>query len=266
MPFCATDSAGDVSLHLPHTNCGEATLTAKGGEVIPVRGVRLDSVVDDATAGRIRLAKIDIEGAEELALTGMAGLLPRLNLLVVEIHEDGIRQLGGSPDSLLDRMRAAGFTAALPAVRPAVDAWNGVPPSDTGALSAGLTSGIAWVSFRMSTEENTRREGADWGGEDGDTRRRGGFLRTSKEALFSDLRRLSAARSAPNHAGAQQQRSTEQSHRRRFGHRIDRGVVADRPSSRSERYRGDDRSAYGSAPAKLLPSRWRTLTPDPTAR
>lgn len=113
IPFCATDAAGEVVIHLPPKNCGEATLMDKAGKSIPVRAVRLDSIIDAATARTIRVVKVDIEGAEGLALRGMLGLLPSLELLVVEIHEDGVRQLGGSPDEILEYMRMAGFSASF---------------------------------------------------------------------------------------------------------------------------------------------------------
>lgn len=67
---------------------------------------RLDGLVDAAD-----VVKIDVEGAEEQVLDGMAGLLDAGHplTLVVECNPAGLARLGSSPRRLLDRLLDAGF-------------------------------------------------------------------------------------------------------------------------------------------------------------
>lgn len=58
------------------------------------------------------LLKIDIEGAELLAMRGAAGLLTRHRpTLVIAVHPEPMQALGTSPKGLIDYMRNMGYSA-----------------------------------------------------------------------------------------------------------------------------------------------------------
>jgi len=55
------------------------------------------------------LVKMDIEGAEALAVPGMLSLVAEVTpKLILEVHPEDVRQLGGSPSQLVDQLREAG--------------------------------------------------------------------------------------------------------------------------------------------------------------
>lgn len=86
------------------------------------------------------LLKIDIEGAEWLALQGMEALLAeRRPRLLLEVHPRQILSLGGSQEALIGRLHAAGYTLehlADDACRP----LEALP----GGLPVDLPRGSAW--------------------------------------------------------------------------------------------------------------------------
>jgi FkbM family methyltransferase len=63
-------------------------------ETFTVRSRRLDSLLDDAGLGRVDLLKIDVEGAEDMVLTGMeAGLKSyRYRRILLELHPNQLAE------------------------------------------------------------------------------------------------------------------------------------------------------------------------------
>jgi FkbM family methyltransferase len=93
-----------------------------GREAIEVPTVRLDDVVREF-AGPVHFIKMDIQGAEALALRGMVDLLSRAPhvKMVMEFWPYGLQLAGTPPAGLLDHLLALGFTLHLfedEAVRP----------------------------------------------------------------------------------------------------------------------------------------------------
>lgn len=91
-------------------NWGLSSIVAEAGPAhFRVRGVRLDDVLDERGIDRVDLLKMDVEGAEEMALRGMAdGLMEgRWRRVLLELHPS----LAGRGDTLL-RDVAATFVAA----------------------------------------------------------------------------------------------------------------------------------------------------------
>lgn len=88
--------------------------------------------LDDALAGRrFAAGKMDIEGAEVLALAGAAGLLAAASppVWILEVN-DALRRFGASEEELVSRLDASGYDLALyePTSRTltlAPDAWRG---------------------------------------------------------------------------------------------------------------------------------------------
>jgi hypothetical protein len=58
-----------------------------GAEGHVVEAVTLDELAERVGADRIDLLKMNIEGAERLALRGMAGIAPRVRHVVVSCHD-----------------------------------------------------------------------------------------------------------------------------------------------------------------------------------
>lgn len=107
LPFCLHD-----------TNTGHSRLAADGtsGDIeVPV------VVWDQWWAGRqpeprIHCVKMDIEGAEVLALRGMREFLLRQKpALVVEAYDDQLREFGASADELKQHLLGLGYREARPA-------------------------------------------------------------------------------------------------------------------------------------------------------
>lgn len=108
-------AAGEATLHFKRGNYGQASLMpvrprmADGGTLVPVRSVL--EFTDIATAHDVCVLKIDVEGAEELALSPMLdvdGWLPDAILMET-------RHAGDWDTDLCARIIARGFTASLEA-------------------------------------------------------------------------------------------------------------------------------------------------------
>ena len=80
------------------------------------------TTVDAICAGRNHLIKIDVEGAELLALRGARETLARCApVLIIAIHPDPIRVLGASPTELVPLFHACGYRGHHLEGRPAID-------------------------------------------------------------------------------------------------------------------------------------------------
>lgn len=75
---------------------------------ITVRVAPLDSMLDDLP--KVRLAKIDVEGAEQKALLGMTALIERDHPdIVLEITDAYLKELGHSANELVQGLQAHGY-------------------------------------------------------------------------------------------------------------------------------------------------------------
>ena len=103
-----SDCAGRATIHMPLAgvaNHGMASLFTPSGDsdAVEVSTQRMD----EALAGtQPKLIKIDVEGAEPLAVAGMAGLVQVENppRIVAEYNVDTARQAGFSPREFVDRL------------------------------------------------------------------------------------------------------------------------------------------------------------------
>lgn len=84
---------------------------ASGAPRFRVAAAPLDALLDAQQLSRVALLKMDIEGAEWLALRGMqAGLRAgRYRKLLLELHPEGIAGLGGTLGALVRQLRDAGY-------------------------------------------------------------------------------------------------------------------------------------------------------------
>lgn len=76
---------------------------------VNVESVRLDDYLA-TTHATIDLIKMDIEGAEYLALAGMPNTLRDDNLsIIMEFYPDGIKKNGGNPSDVISKLQTLGF-------------------------------------------------------------------------------------------------------------------------------------------------------------
>ena len=106
---------GTVAIYLGD-NQGEANIFGTNGypqeTLIPARS--LDSVFADQDVSKIRVIKIDIEGAEDMALAGMTRMwdrLPETTDFLMEISPEILIPRGVDPASIYEQFRARGYTA-----------------------------------------------------------------------------------------------------------------------------------------------------------
>ncbi|MCY2954903.1 MAG: FkbM family methyltransferase [Planctomycetota bacterium] len=106
------DCDATAELHLNPTNRGECTLRSISGShtmrVPMIRGAILDTQLEQM---RPAIVKIDVEGYEYRVLKGLGPFLERRELLVVlEMTDCWLRDLGGSAQELVRFMEVRGFT------------------------------------------------------------------------------------------------------------------------------------------------------------
>jgi FkbM family methyltransferase len=85
--------------------------TSQGGQRFDVRAEPLDAILDRCGVSEVGLLKMDIEGAEVLALRGAARSLRerRIRTLLLELHPRQIAALGGSVVEIVAGLRGAGY-------------------------------------------------------------------------------------------------------------------------------------------------------------
>ena len=143
------DGTAELAGHDPDSgNWGVSSIVAAApGRRFPVAARRIDGVLDELEVDRVELLKMDIEGAEEMALAGMAAGLARgrYRRVLVELHPTlapsgralaaGVREMmdgagyrGWSVDSSTGATRRAAYRAP--------DAGALLQPLDAGAGDA----------------------------------------------------------------------------------------------------------------------------------
>lgn len=115
-PIALSDRAGERKLFFGDNQC-----THSFGDKIG-HG-RFESVVTDTLDGSLKVSgrpkidviKMDIEGAEPVALEGMMETIARNQKLtmIFEFHPNAIKRLGYSPSEFLERMRKLGFLISV---------------------------------------------------------------------------------------------------------------------------------------------------------
>jgi FkbM family methyltransferase len=128
-----SDSAGVATMHMPSeagANHGMASFYAPG-EAVEVPTARLDEVL---AGTKPKLIKLDVEGAEPLAIAGMAGLIatPHPPLVIAEYNVDAAQQAKFAPTDFIDRLRSLN-----PAYRVEIIGWRRHGITDPVAALAG---------------------------------------------------------------------------------------------------------------------------------
>jgi len=115
LPNAAWDGSGSATFHIASQNRGGSSLSEmsnrEGGETVQLS--RLDDLIPESVFPRIRLIKIDIEGAEHHALKGLVRVLEsnRDCVIVCEIDPDNIDRLGGSAKGIFQLLKEYGYEA-----------------------------------------------------------------------------------------------------------------------------------------------------------
>ncbi len=116
LPYCASDQPGNAVLSAePGGNSGETTLRAlaEGAVTIPVETRTLDDMLAGLDLSRCPLVKMDIEGAEYLAVSGMEKTLARFSeiSLMLEVDDRFLSDLGHSAEKLFHWFESRGYQA-----------------------------------------------------------------------------------------------------------------------------------------------------------
>lgn len=112
-----SDAVGEAVLSCPDPdNPGENTIVSTGADgrptaSVPVKTTTIDTYLAERGVSRVDMVKIDIEGAELLALRGAAALLARDDapLFVMELNPRTLSYGGAGSGDLLDLLKQHGY-------------------------------------------------------------------------------------------------------------------------------------------------------------
>jgi FkbM family methyltransferase len=131
-----SDRAGEAVLHVAQAdNFGENTILPGAADAPGTAGLRVPTVTLDGYAerhcpGGVDVVKIDIEGAEPLALRGGRRLFSggRAPVVIVEANPRALAAGGGSADELFGLLRSYGYAPSTIATygRHTEDPWSNV--------------------------------------------------------------------------------------------------------------------------------------------
>jgi FkbM family methyltransferase len=114
-PHAAGNETGEIGFtdDLHHGVNHVVADLAKAPVVVPMR--RVDDVLEGQLPRGDALIKLDIEGAEMMALSGMPNLIRRPNTtFIVEMCDERLRSYGGSAEAIFQMLSNAGYRAFLP--------------------------------------------------------------------------------------------------------------------------------------------------------
>jgi FkbM family methyltransferase len=106
-----SDSAGEVEfVESSSLNTGMGAISVGRG-TRRVKTIALDNWLEQRNIDRVALLKLDIEGAEILALKGLLRTLAsqRIGAVMMELHTQQLPLFGSSSQEVLDRLSAAGY-------------------------------------------------------------------------------------------------------------------------------------------------------------
>ncbi len=114
VPFALLDKTGEVQFFGSiDGNIGGSSLSAQGqkGAPVIVEGRTLDSLLADGTIERCDVMKMDIEGAEILALQGMKNLFAnhKPRAVMIEIADEHLAQFSAKPADVIEFFTNHGY-------------------------------------------------------------------------------------------------------------------------------------------------------------
>lgn len=107
----AADKEGTFPLFLAESNKGNHSIYAHDDSIktIPVETVSVDIWLSENGIEKVDIIKIDIQGAEPLAFSGMKNILKSNPILLVEYEPILIRSAGYDPIGMLDLLKTSGY-------------------------------------------------------------------------------------------------------------------------------------------------------------
>lgn len=113
LPLAVSNKSGDTFFYTSSENSGDHRIydTGEDRATTKVKTIALDDFFQD---DHIDFIKMDIQGAEPLAIQGMDRILrnnPHI-IILTEFWPEGLRQCGTTPTHFLDTMKAYGFSLA----------------------------------------------------------------------------------------------------------------------------------------------------------
>lgn len=113
--LAVSDKAEKINLNLYESNKGKHSIVKDSvdsrefSETILIQSIALDEFLKTQGVSQIDIIKMDIEGAESLALSGMQKTLAKANVLFMEFTPDSVRKAGHDPVAVLALLRSGGF-------------------------------------------------------------------------------------------------------------------------------------------------------------
>ena len=114
VPFALLDKSGEVEFFgAIDGNIGGSSLSAQGqkGKPVIVEGKTLDSLLADGTIEKCDVMKMDIEGAEILALRGMSNLFAKNKprAVMIEVADEHLAQFSAKPADIIEFFSNHGY-------------------------------------------------------------------------------------------------------------------------------------------------------------
>ena len=116
VPFALSNQEDEMSLFVPNRFSGYGSLSAApggsggSGRSFTIRAVRGGSYVDGLDPAKATIIKIDVEGFEVKALSGIEDFLGRPEVAIIsEVSTALLRRAGDSPEELFELLKKYGF-------------------------------------------------------------------------------------------------------------------------------------------------------------
>lgn len=115
-PMAVADTPGTLTLNVFDSNKGKHSLVKDNADdkgfskTIKVETVVLDTFLAAKGGIQADIIKMDIEGAESLALRGMSEALSHCKVLFFEFTPTSIKKVGDDPTTILTTLKSYGFT------------------------------------------------------------------------------------------------------------------------------------------------------------
>jgi FkbM family methyltransferase len=113
VPVALSNQEAEMSLLVPNRFSGYGSLSASpglSGRSFTIQTVRGSSYVDSLDSANATIIKIDVEGFEVKALTGIEHFLERLEVAIIsEVSVGLLRRAGDSPEALFELLTKHGF-------------------------------------------------------------------------------------------------------------------------------------------------------------
>jgi FkbM family methyltransferase len=105
---CLADKRGISHLNFSLESSGQSHISSSGTEI---NNIVLDDYITSNSIKRISVIKIDIEGAEPLAMRGLQRTLARgaIDVIYIEVLAENLHRMGFTPGDVVQQLRQAGF-------------------------------------------------------------------------------------------------------------------------------------------------------------